>query len=314
MMLAGPGIQHRTSIGTTARVLMYVDASASMKATDEQMELSRKLGILNRLGWLEGGENKMYAGNALARLGELKRVLTAMAVDTAKNLPQHVEKGETLAQQTAKHLEGMQIEGWTEEQLDAFKKEVLNPFLKVDPVQADVEDKAALLSLQPGIGRWEETIRGLLPKGAAALEKMNPETRAAIERFDRTPRFRIHFLQRRGPFRQQTANSFLPSSNTRLKRQQCRLILYIGLDRIHFKKGIQHLLFKGIKLFLRPAFNLHSFQMLCSLLGESLSFFDMLREIFCSINCHSGEHTLQFTQSSKRITRIHLILPSFQPS
>ena len=189
MMLAGPVIQHRTSIGTTARVLMYVDASASMKATDEQMELSRKLGILNRLGWLEGGENKMYAGNALARLGELKRVLTAMAADTAKNLPGHVEKGETLAKQTAKHLEGMQLEGWTEEQLDAFKKEVLNPFLKVDPDQANVEDKAALLALQPGIGRWEETIRGLLPKGAAALEKMDPETRAAIERFDRTPRW-----------------------------------------------------------------------------------------------------------------------------
>ena len=43
MMLSGPVIQNRTSVGTTARVLLYVDASASMKATDEQMETQRKL-------------------------------------------------------------------------------------------------------------------------------------------------------------------------------------------------------------------------------------------------------------------------------
>ena len=189
MMLAGPVMQYRTSIGTTARVLMYVDASASMKATDEQMELSRKLGILNRLGWLEGGENEMKAGNVLAQLGELKRVLTVMASDMANNLSQHINKGETLAQQIVRHMEGMQFDGWREEQLVAFKREVLDSFLKVDPVQAGEEDKAALLALQPIIEQWENTIRGLLPKGEAALEAMDPVTRAAIERFDRTPRW-----------------------------------------------------------------------------------------------------------------------------
>ena len=86
MMLSGPVIQNRTSVGTTARVLMYVDASASMKATDEQMETQRKLRILRRLGWLEGGADEAAAGDALDRLGELRRVLTAMAADTANNL------------------------------------------------------------------------------------------------------------------------------------------------------------------------------------------------------------------------------------
>ena len=62
MMLSGPVIQNRTSVGTTARVLMYVDASASMKATDEQMETQRKLRILRRLGWLEGGRMKLPLG------------------------------------------------------------------------------------------------------------------------------------------------------------------------------------------------------------------------------------------------------------
>ena len=80
MMLAGPGIKHRTSIGATARVLMYVDASASMKATDEQMETTRKLRILRRLGWLEGAADDFHVEDALNRLDQLRRLLITMGL------------------------------------------------------------------------------------------------------------------------------------------------------------------------------------------------------------------------------------------
>ena len=189
MMLSGPVIQNRTSVGTTARVLMYVDASASMKATDEQMETQRKLRILRRLGWLEGGADEAAAGDALDRLGELRRVLTAMAADTANNLRNHVEQGELITKQAANYLEAMELDGWTDNELEAFKADLLDPFLKLDPEQADENDKANLLALQPAVDRWEQTIRNLLPQGAAALDALDPDTRAAVERFDRTPRW-----------------------------------------------------------------------------------------------------------------------------
>ena len=65
MMLSGPVIQNHTSVGTTARVLLYVDASASMKATDEQMDLHRKLRIMRRLGWIKADEADDRAAAAL---------------------------------------------------------------------------------------------------------------------------------------------------------------------------------------------------------------------------------------------------------
>ena len=189
MMFAGPGIQHRTSIGTTARVLMYVDASASMKATDEQMEMSRKLRILRRLGWLEGAADEFHVEDALDQLGQLRRLLVTMAADTPNNLPQYVKEGEALAQQAAKFLETMKLDGWTKAQLNAFKKGVLIPFQKVNPDRADEDEKASLLALQPEVDLWEKKILGLNSKGASALEPIDEDTRAAVERFNRTPRW-----------------------------------------------------------------------------------------------------------------------------
>ena len=127
MMLSGPVIQTALG-GHHSSVLLYVDASASMKATDEQMETQRKLRILRRLGWLEGGADEAAAGDALDRLGELRRVLTAMAADTANNLPNHVDQGELITKQAATYLEAIKLDGWTENELEAFKADLLDPF------------------------------------------------------------------------------------------------------------------------------------------------------------------------------------------
>ena len=45
LMLTGPVLHHRNVIGEVARILLFVDASASMRITDQEMELPRKLFI-----------------------------------------------------------------------------------------------------------------------------------------------------------------------------------------------------------------------------------------------------------------------------
>ena len=45
LMLAGPVLHHRQTIGELARVIVFVDASKSMVGTDDFMEQSRKLRV-----------------------------------------------------------------------------------------------------------------------------------------------------------------------------------------------------------------------------------------------------------------------------
>src|SRR6185436_3148754 len=52
LMLTGPVLHHRKVVGERGRVLVFVDASQSMKLTDEPMEVSRKLLEARRMGWL----------------------------------------------------------------------------------------------------------------------------------------------------------------------------------------------------------------------------------------------------------------------
>ncbi|MBV8880725.1 MAG: hypothetical protein JO332_12210, partial [Planctomycetaceae bacterium] len=52
LMLTGPVLHHRKVVGERGRVLVFVDASQSMKLTDEPMDVARKLLTARRLGWL----------------------------------------------------------------------------------------------------------------------------------------------------------------------------------------------------------------------------------------------------------------------
>ena len=105
----------------------------------------------------------------------------------------HVDQGELVTKQAATYLDmAIELDGWTENELEAFEGPTCSdPFSNWDPEQADENDNATLLALAqpPAVDRWEQTIRNLLPQGAAALDALDPDTRAAVERFDRTPRW-----------------------------------------------------------------------------------------------------------------------------
>ena len=56
LMLAGPVLHHRRTVGELARILVFVDASKSMGVNDDFMELPRKLELARAYGWLAAGE------------------------------------------------------------------------------------------------------------------------------------------------------------------------------------------------------------------------------------------------------------------
>jgi len=55
LMLAGPVLHHRRTVGDLARVLVFVDASKSVGVTDEFMDPGRKLIVATAYGWLREG-------------------------------------------------------------------------------------------------------------------------------------------------------------------------------------------------------------------------------------------------------------------
>lgn len=59
LMLSGPVLHHRKTIGELSKLFLYVDGSRSMDLTDAAMEPARKIRVLERLGLLKAGDAPM---------------------------------------------------------------------------------------------------------------------------------------------------------------------------------------------------------------------------------------------------------------
>ena len=189
MMLSGPVIQNQTSVGTTARVLLYVDASASMKATDEQMELPRKLRIIRQLGWIEGDAPEEHAASALNRLSKLSLLLAKLESGPKRDMPENIRQCQAIVTQVMDELKQLTLIGWTPDKMKLFRDEIAIPLQKLDPEQMTVPEQALITSLRPVLVSWEKTLGQLMPTDEATLSKMDDATKTALGRFDRTPRW-----------------------------------------------------------------------------------------------------------------------------
>jgi hypothetical protein len=82
-ILTGPVLHRRHVVGERGRVLVFVDASASMGLNDESLETPRKLLALQRLGWLPSGALDLELAEAADALGRARVAAGGDAVDPA---------------------------------------------------------------------------------------------------------------------------------------------------------------------------------------------------------------------------------------
>ncbi|MBI5772396.1 MAG: VWA domain-containing protein [Verrucomicrobia bacterium] len=128
MMLTGPVLHHRKTLGQLARVLLFVDASESMGLTDEQMELPRKLFIAQQLGWLPPDKfdaDLQRAGESVGRAQRLAASAKAgMTVNELKELAQNIARETGAAND---HLGKMKSGSWpnSSAQISKFQSELL---------------------------------------------------------------------------------------------------------------------------------------------------------------------------------------------
>ncbi|HEX7898918.1 MAG TPA: PA14 domain-containing protein [Planctomycetota bacterium] len=83
LILTGPVLHRRHVVGERGRVLVFVDASASMGLSDEALETPRKLLALHRLGWLPSGALDPELAEAADALGRARIAAGGDAVDPA---------------------------------------------------------------------------------------------------------------------------------------------------------------------------------------------------------------------------------------
>ena len=81
LILAGPVLHHRQTIGQLARVIVFVDASKSLGVTDDFMERSRKLRVAHAYGWWD---EDLLKTNWLGLATRAEKLSNAVAVAVEK--------------------------------------------------------------------------------------------------------------------------------------------------------------------------------------------------------------------------------------
>ncbi len=191
MMLSGPVLQHRRATGQTARVLFYVDASASMGTTDEAMEPARKLALARKLGWMGGARGEDRALEARDQLARARQA--GEAVRTLRE-PAEVKAGledfRSALEIAAARLERLGTARWSAATDTRFRREVLDSAQRlstVDPARAQADFAVLLQSLGQFEAELEKTLAAEGVAGAAPA--LDDKSKAALERFDKLPRW-----------------------------------------------------------------------------------------------------------------------------
>ena len=93
LMLTGPVLHHRRTVGELARVLVFVDASQSMGVTDDAMNASRKLLVAHAYGWFDADLLKTNWLGLTTGAEKLSNAVTA-AIEKLDSMPrwQRVER------------------------------------------------------------------------------------------------------------------------------------------------------------------------------------------------------------------------------
>lgn len=194
LMLSGPVLHHRKTIGELARLWVLVDGSASMGLTDPSMDLGRKVLILQRLGLLAPDAVKLElprAAEALANAqAAAQRTLAIAAIDPAQ---WKTATGEFEKEANAAH-ELIAATAGSADRLERFRRELLEPgkalgrrtLQQIDDRNRAVQDLARLGEVAR---RWQAELQELFANSISALASADSPLRNAIAKFDAMPRW-----------------------------------------------------------------------------------------------------------------------------
>jgi hypothetical protein len=195
VMLSGPVLHHRKTIGQLAKLWVFIDGSQSMTLTDASMDTGRKVLTLQRLGMLRSDVVKTdlpKAAEALAEAqGAAERALSIAAIEA--------DQWKELTDEFARKVEEARghLSGFIETERDArLKRDLLDGVKEVAKrTLQDIDTRTKALKEFAQLGdkarRWQEEIRELFDKslGTQLTDQASP-LRTALNQFEALPRWR----------------------------------------------------------------------------------------------------------------------------
>ncbi|HET6406549.1 MAG TPA: hypothetical protein VFG14_01615, partial [Chthoniobacteraceae bacterium] len=194
VMLSGPVLHHRKTIGQLAKLWVFLDGSQSMALTDASMDTGRKVLILQRLGLLKPDAVKTDLPKAVESLAEAQgaaeRALSIAAIEPDQ-WKQLTDEFAARVEEARSFLSGV-IET---ERDDRLKRELLDGVklvAKASLVQIDTRNQALKDFSQLGdkARRWQTELRELFDKslGPQLSDSASPLNQALTD-FESRPRW-----------------------------------------------------------------------------------------------------------------------------
>ncbi len=205
LILTGPVLHRRETVGDLARLLILADASKSMTITDEQMDTRRKLLIAAQLGWLDQNTIDPAFRAASAEASRMAKIASQtdgnlVAVD-ARNLAREMA---TAAEAAMKSLNDLRDSNWPDlaDLKQSLRKNLADPARKLADNPPGRDTGKILQSLRK-IAREAEDwnariIRSFDARVAQLVEDGDSRLRDALTKFDtetRWNRVRAHLLE-----------------------------------------------------------------------------------------------------------------------
>lgn len=194
VMLSGPVLHHRKTIGQLAKLWVFMDGSQSMTLTDASMDTGRKVLILQRLGLLRNDAVKTDLPKAAEALAEAQgaalRALSIAAIE-ADQWKQLTDEFAARVEEARGYLSGV-IETERDERL---KRDLLDGVKEVakrtlQDIDARTDALKEFAKLGDKARRWQEELRELFEKslGTQLADQASP-LRSALNQFEALPRW-----------------------------------------------------------------------------------------------------------------------------
>lgn len=189
MMLTSPVLHHRQTIGELGKVKIYLDTSESMTLRDQQIPLSRKLKIVEQMGWIGSNANQSPDLILSERLQSLSEKVTRAIATFATDQDNTESTWKELSESLATELE--QLERQLPPALKTeFSQKTLQRLTDQTAAAKNSEQLETLRHIGEACGALAETLQS---QYLSALDIRNDAAsqsiRSALQQFDQTSRW-----------------------------------------------------------------------------------------------------------------------------